>query len=61
MAVREQAATWSGLSERLVDRANQKGGDDNVTVLMIQALADDGYSLERPGGLLGWLKRVFGG
>ncbi len=45
----------------LVDRANRKGGDDNITVLMIQALADHGYSFERPGGLLGWLKRVFGG
>jgi serine/threonine protein phosphatase PrpC len=45
----------------LVDRANRKGGDDNITVLMIHALADDGHSPERPGGLLAWLKRVFGG
>jgi serine/threonine protein phosphatase PrpC len=45
----------------LVDRANRKGGDDNITVLMIRALADDGRSPDRPGGLLAWLKRVFGG
>jgi protein phosphatase len=45
----------------LVDRANRKGGDDNITVLMIHALADDGHSPEGPSGLLAWLKRVFGG
>ena len=61
MAVGEHPTDLIKACGALVDRANRKGGDDNITVLMIQALADDGYSPEKPGGLLGWLKRVFGG
>ena len=43
----------------LVDRANHKGGDDNITVLLIRVLADNGRTPGRPRDLLAWLKRVF--
>jgi protein phosphatase len=41
-AVQAHAADLDRACQALVDRANSKGGDDNVTVLAIRAAADDG-------------------
>lgn len=40
--VREHAADPDGACQALVDRANAKGGDDNITVLLIRAAAEGG-------------------
>jgi serine/threonine protein phosphatase PrpC len=53
--------------QRLIDRANRKGGDDNITVLLLRAEA--GASPARPGRprpaagqkRRGWFWRLFGG
>jgi len=39
--VQEHAADLDRACQALVDRANSKGGDDNITVLMIRAAAGD--------------------
>ncbi len=54
--------------QALVDQANSKGGDDNITVLTVQALAEDGAEPRRdpprqagvrgePRGAFSWWKR----
>jgi PPM family protein phosphatase len=69
-SVQEHAADLEQACQALVDRANYKGGDDNVTTLLIRA--QTGNPGRRPatggaggavggGGALGWLKRVFRG
>jgi serine/threonine protein phosphatase PrpC len=65
----EHAADLDRACQALVDRANAKGGDDNITVLMIQALAGNATEPERGprrqptaqaerGGVIAWLKRT---
>lgn len=68
-AVRDHAADLDRACQALVDRANAKGGDDNITVLVVRAHAGDdvGPPDRRPAGaaaaegrgVLAWLKRAF--
>lgn len=51
-AVREHADDPEKACQALVDRANDKGGDDNITALLIQARASVGRR--------GWLSRLAG-
>jgi serine/threonine protein phosphatase PrpC len=71
-AAEEHAADLDRACQALVDRANAKGGDDNITVLMIQAHAGNGIEPERGprrqptaqaerGGVIAWLKRTLRG
>jgi PPM family protein phosphatase len=73
-AVQEHAADLEQACQALVDRANHKGGDDNVTTLLIRAQAGAAGRQSPKGrtgrpaasaggadGMLGWLKRVFHG
>ena len=41
VAVKEHAEDLDDACQALVDRANSKGGDDNITVLVVQAQAGD--------------------
>jgi len=68
-AVRDHADDLDQACQALVDRANSKGGDDNITVLVLQAQAGDEVE---PGhrrgtrvaaaaegrGVFAWLKRA---
>jgi len=71
-AVREHAADLDRTCQVLVDRANAKGGDDNVTVLVIRAQAEEVVETQRglggstsamaaPRRAVAWLKRAFRG
>jgi protein phosphatase len=46
----EHAAHLERACQALVDRANYRGGDDNITALLIQARAGAGRPAEAPGG-----------
>lgn len=70
--VHGHAADLDQACQVLVDRTNAKGGDDNVTVLVIQAQLGELVEAQRGLGgrttgtaerpsVLAWLKRVFGG
>lgn len=48
--VQEHAADLDRTCQALVDRANAKGGDDNITVLMIRAAVGDGIRPDPDGG-----------
>jgi protein phosphatase len=69
-AVQEHAADLDGACQALVDRANAKGGDDNITVLLIRGHVGDaadapptpGVPVPAPGEprrAIAWLKRAF--
>jgi protein phosphatase len=69
--VQHHAADLGGACQALVDRANSKGGDDNITVVTVQAQADHSVAPERrpqcppaapseSGGVLAWLRRTLG-
>jgi len=71
-AVRDHADDLNQACQALVDRANFKGGDDNITVLVVQAQAGDEVEPEhRPKtqmaepaegrGVFAWLKRALKG
>jgi PPM family protein phosphatase len=55
--IREHADDLEKSCQALIDRANFKGGDDNVTVLLIRAREGKGARW----GILSWLRRMFGG
>jgi protein phosphatase len=60
--VREHADDLEKACQALVDRANYKGGDDNITALLIQAQAGDRGRTHAQGqgsGMLARLKRLF--
>ncbi len=57
--VQEQAGDLEKACQCLVDRANYKGGDDNITALLIQARPGHG-SRSQSQGMLGRLKEMFG-
>lgn len=52
-AVRAHADNLDKACQALVDRANSKGGDDNITVLVVQAQAGDGAEPAQHGGRTG--------
>jgi serine/threonine protein phosphatase PrpC len=56
-AVREHGDDLEKICQVLIDRANSKGGDDNITVLLIQAREGQRAGRRR----LSWLRRMFGG
>jgi protein phosphatase len=67
----EHAADLDGTCQALVDRANAKGGDDNITVLLIQAhvgaatdaapaRAERASAPVESRSAIPWLKRAFG-
>lgn len=67
-AVETHGADLNQACQALVDRANSKGGDDNITVLTVQALAGAGIEPRRdpqrqagirgePRGMFSWWKR----
>jgi len=61
--VRDHADDLEKACQALVDRANYKGGDDNITALLIQAQADDrGRARDRGrgSGMLARLKGMLG-
>ena len=58
--VRDHADNLEKACQVLVDRANYKGGDDNITTLLIQAQAGDRGCAHRQGGGPGMLARVKG-
>jgi serine/threonine protein phosphatase PrpC len=67
-AVQNQGDDLDRTCQALVDRANAKGGDDNVTVLVIRAEAGGGVappdrrrSATTGGGVFAWLKRAVKG
>jgi protein phosphatase len=71
-AVREHAADLDRTCQVLVDRANAKGGDDNVTVLVVQVRTGNVVEAQRafggpatvtaePRRVIAWLKRAFRG
>lgn len=49
-AVQEHAADLEQACQALVDRANHKGGDDNITTLLIRAQAGDAGRRSAKGG-----------
>ena len=49
-AVQEHAADLEQACQALVDRANRKGGDDNITTLLIRAQAGDAARRSAKGG-----------
>lgn len=55
--IREHADDLEKSCQALIDLANFKGGDDNVTVLLIQARQGKGIGR----GIPSWLRRMFGG
>ncbi|OGB90147.1 MAG: hypothetical protein A3H39_03085 [candidate division NC10 bacterium RIFCSPLOWO2_02_FULL_66_22] len=56
---REHTGDLEKACQSLVDRANYKGGDDNITALLVQARS--GYGSRRQSqGMLGRLKEMFG-
>mgnify|MGYP001600612643 FL=1 len=57
--VQEQGGDLEKACQCLVDRANYKGGDDNITALLIQARPGHG-SRSQSQGMLGRLKGMFG-
>jgi protein phosphatase len=68
--VQEHAANLDGACQALVDRANAKGGDDNITVLLIRGHVDDAADAPPTPGVpvpapaeprraIAWLKRTF--
>ncbi|MEK6718183.1 MAG: Stp1/IreP family PP2C-type Ser/Thr phosphatase [candidate division NC10 bacterium] len=57
--VQEQGGDLEKACQCLVDRANYKGGDDNITALLIQARPGHG-SRSQSQGMLGRLKEMFG-
>jgi protein phosphatase len=65
-AVQDHGDDLDRACQALVDRANAKGGDDNITVLVIQAQAGNAAApADRPGataadgrGVFAWLKRA---
>ena len=70
--VREHASDLDRTCQVLVDRANAKGGDDNVTVLLFQAQVGEMAETQRglggsptatagPRRVVAWLKRAFRG
>ena len=63
LVVQEHADDLEKACQALVDRANYKGGDDNITALLIQARADDGGPAGpggRGSGMLARLKGMLG-
>jgi len=58
--VREHADDLEKACQALVDRANYKGGDDNITALLIQAQAGDGGRTHHQGPGSGMLARLRG-
>ena len=61
--VREHADDLEKACQALVDRANYRGGDDNITALLIQAQAGEGGPARRQGqgpGMLARLKGMLG-
>ena len=61
--VREHADDLEKACQALVDRANYKGGDDNITALLIQAQAGDRGRTHHQGpgsGMLARLRRMLG-
>ncbi len=73
--LQERAGDMEQACQSLVERANFKGGDDNVTVMLVRADAGEGPRPRRGRppqaaprgagssrrGLLGWLSRIFRG
>ncbi len=57
--VQEQGGDLEKACQCLVDRANYKGGDDNITALLIQARPGHG-SRSQSQGMLGRLKEMLG-
>ena len=57
--VQEQGGDLEKACQCLVDRANYKGGDDNITALLVQARPGHG-SRSQSQGMLGRLKEMFG-
>ena len=55
--IREHADDLGKSCQALIDRANFKGGDDNITVLLVRARQGKGAGW----GILSWLRRMFGG
>jgi len=53
LAVIREQPELGAACQQLVDRANFRGGDDNITVVLLQARA------ERRRSLLGWLRGLF--
>jgi len=71
-AVQEHGDALDRVCQALVDRANSKGGDDNITVLAVRAQAGNGVDsghgrrsrMAAPAerrGMFGWLKRALRG
>ncbi len=58
--VRDHADNLEKACQVLVDRANYKGGDDNITTLLIQAQAGDRGCAHHQSGGAGMLARVKG-
>ena len=56
-AIREHADDPEKACQALIDQANFKGGDDNITVLLIRAREGK----QAGWGILFWLRRMFGG
>lgn len=55
--IREHADDLEKSCRAMIDLANFKGGDDNITVLLIQARQGKGIGR----GIPSWLRRMFGG
>ncbi|MFI5339450.1 MAG: Stp1/IreP family PP2C-type Ser/Thr phosphatase [Candidatus Methylomirabilales bacterium] len=58
--VRDHADDLEKACQVLVDRANYKGGDDNITTLLVQAQAGDRGCAHHQGGGPGMLARLKG-